>query len=115
MIDDIYLLGGAVGGGEKDKKGWEKAAKAVSGKIYNCYSENDNILKCLYKPANGFWSEPIGYKKIALKHPKIVNRNCKDYVNDHMKWKEHFGEILMSLRNAEAQLSQTPHPTENRA
>ncbi|MBF0100855.1 MAG: DUF726 domain-containing protein, partial [Desulfobacterales bacterium] len=58
QIQDVYLLGGAVD--RNDNEGWEKSLKAVNGKLYNCYSENDDILRFLYTVANLFQSSPIG-------------------------------------------------------
>ena len=49
-VDNVYLLGGAVD--RLDTEDWQKAASAVSGKIYNCYSKNDSVLKYLYQGAN---------------------------------------------------------------
>ena len=99
MIDDVYLLGGAVGGGEKDNLGWETAAKVVRGRIYNCYSRNDAVLKNLYKPANVFMSEPAGREPIVLRHLKIFNQDCTALIDGHSVWKENFGEVLRRLDN----------------
>lgn len=96
-IEDVYLLGGAVGGGQKDDEDWMKAESAVKGTIYNCYSKNDDVLFYLYKGANGWRSDPIGYSEIHYKSDKIVNFNCTEFVGGHTKWKEHFGEIMTRL------------------
>jgi hypothetical protein len=97
VIDDVYLLGGAVGGGIKDKDGWSDAASTVTGKIYNCFSKQDDVLKYMYQGANGFMSSPIGYAPIETDHPKILNLNCTAEVDGHMSWKQNFGNILTKL------------------
>ncbi len=99
VIENVYLLGGAVGGGGKDSNGWRKAVSAVSGKIYNCFSENDSVLKYLYQGANGRFSTPIGYAPITLDHPQIFDFDCTSLVDSHFKWKERFGEILTQLQD----------------
>ncbi|WP_321839394.1 DUF726 domain-containing protein [Paraburkholderia bannensis] len=99
QIDNVYLLGGAVGGSEKDHEGWKAAAGAVSGKIYNCFSEQDHVLKYLYEYANGGMSQAIGYHGIDLKHRKIENLDCSDLVDGHTKWKDAFGSILSHVND----------------
>ncbi|RQS60664.1 DUF726 domain-containing protein [Burkholderia sp. Bp8963] len=98
VIDDVYLLGGAVGGGEKDVEGWEIATKAVKGKIYNCFSEQDHVLKYLYQGANAWMSAPIGYHGIDLRHRKIENLDCSELVGGHTLWKKEFGSILAHVK-----------------
>jgi hypothetical protein len=94
LVKDVYLLGGAVGGGEKDSAGWTMATKAVKGKIFNCFSEHDHVLKYLYQGVNGGASAPIGYHGISLSHRKIENLDCSDLVSGHTQWKDAFGSIL---------------------
>lgn len=91
-VEDIYLLGGAVG--RNDEKGWSKAASAVRGSIYNCYSKNDDVLRYLYRGASGYTSQPAGFAPITLDDPKVLNINCTDFVGGHMEWKGRFGEVL---------------------
>lgn len=97
VIDNVYLLGGAVGGGAKDSDGWAAAAKAVSGRIHNCFSENDDVLKYFYQAANGLVSTPIGYSPICLRSRKIPDYDFSDEVNGHMEWKPQFGEIYRQI------------------
>lgn len=92
LVENVYLLGGAVGGG--DKEGWLAATKAVNGTIFNCFSKNDNVLKYLYQGANAGLSTPIGYREISLKHRQIENLDCSSFVDGHSLWKAAFGSIL---------------------
>lgn len=91
-IKDVYLLGGAMDGG--DRKGWRAAAKAIKGKIYNCYSGKDRVLRYLYRPANAWLSRPIGLGPIAYAAKKIANWDVSDIVAGHMEYKASFAEIL---------------------
>jgi hypothetical protein len=93
-IQNVYLLGGAVGGGAKDDGCWATATEAVNGKIYNCFSGNDTVLQMAYQGANAMLSEPIGYSGISLRHPDIVPYDASRYVDGHGAWKRNFGIIL---------------------
>ncbi len=46
-VSSVYLLGAAVPAGES----WERAAEAVEGRIYNCFSRRDFILRFPYRAA----------------------------------------------------------------
>jgi hypothetical protein len=98
-VANVYLLGGAVGGSEKDDDCWEKAVDAVSGKIFNCYSSQDKILERAYQGANLMLSRPIGYAGIHFEHERIVDKGFHELVDGHTNWKDKFGEILVKLAN----------------
>lgn len=97
IIREVYLLAGAVG--RNDARSWRKACSAVDGKVYNCYSRNDEILKYLYQTANLYQSSPIGLGGISGKFDNIVNFNASKIVNGHMDYKNKFGIILNSLNS----------------
>jgi hypothetical protein len=46
LVHHVVLLGGAVGNAPNE---WEKVAKVVRGRIYNCFSKEDSVLKYLYR------------------------------------------------------------------
>jgi Protein of unknown function (DUF726) len=94
-IRNVYLLGGAVD--RKDTKGWKAAASAVKGRIFNCYSKNDDVLRFLYQPANAFISDPIGLGPITTRHQSIRNINVTRFVGGHMQYKENFGAIMRAI------------------
>ena len=96
-IDNVYLLGAAVGGGDKDAECWRKAADAVGGKIFNCFSQNDHVLARDYRTANAMMSEPAGYSGIKLKHDQVHNMNCSALVDGHSSWKSRFDDIIFEL------------------
>jgi len=95
-IRDVYLLGGAVDRG--DEAGWASATKPVRSMIYNCFSKNDEVLGTIYRTANGFMSDPIGFDVITHPSRKILNFDCTALVPGHMEWKQNFGEILEQLQ-----------------
>lgn len=95
LIKDVILLGGAVGA--DDEAGWSRAVQAVSGKIYNCFSDNDHVLKAAYKGANAFLSEPIGLRPVAYESTRIENWDCSEFIDGHMEWKSKLGEVLMGI------------------
>ncbi len=99
-IENVYLLGGAVGGGDDDrnKRDWTSAANAVKGRIFNCFSKEDGVLEWLYQGANVLQSRPVGLHGIKLKHERIFHFDCSPLVMGHMKWKDNFGHILHQLK-----------------
>ena len=99
LIKDVVLLGGAVD--RNDSDGWAKAATAVRGTIYNCYSRQDNILKCLYTGSTALLSAPIGIGPIVTDAPNVVNVDVTDLVGGHDQHKPALGHILDRIhRNA---------------
>jgi pimeloyl-ACP methyl ester carboxylesterase len=46
IVEDAYVLGGALDG--EETAGWDTATQAVSGRLYNCYSKHDDVLKNLF-------------------------------------------------------------------
>lgn len=95
VVKDVILLGGAVGA--DDDPGWCRAADAVSGKIHNCHSSRDGVLKAAYKGANAFLSEPIGLRPVAFQSPKINNWDCSDFIDGHMAWKPKLEKVVAHI------------------
>ncbi|GEM_PF-3921165 len=96
-VENAYLLGAAVGGGTKDSACWAKAAGAVEGRVFNCYSNKDAILSRLYRGANLWMSEPAGHSGIVLKHAGLFHLDCQHLVDSHFTWKSKFSTILEQL------------------
>ena len=93
VVRDVFLFGGAVGGAERQQ--WAKAATAVSGRIYNFYSTNDDVLSYLHQAANLGWGKPIGLRQIRSRAKNIVNVDCTDLVDGHMDYKQKL-EVLLA-------------------
>lgn len=95
-IRDVILLGAAVG--RTGKEDWERAAKAVGGSIYNCYSDRDSVLRYLYKFSNLGFSDPAGLRPIESDLPnKIQNIDCSARVDSHFHWKNQYHSILKEI------------------
>ena len=96
FVDDVILLGAAVSRDDSDKM-WLAASNAVDGRIYNCYSRNDYVLKFLYQGANLGLSSPAGYNPIRTDAPKVININCTSFADSHMTWKKHYSKVLFRV------------------
>lgn len=83
VIEDVHLTGGAV---DNNRDNWKTAKQAVAHKIHNYYSNNDKVLRRLYKVGTFFQSSPIGSNKIDYTRG-IRNHNVSDVVNGHMSFK----------------------------
>jgi hypothetical protein len=96
-IVDAYLLGGATD--RSQRACWDDAAKAINGNLYNVYSQNDGILKGLYRTANAFISAPIGLGPIEADASNIRNFDASDLVSGHMEHKPALADILKKIHS----------------
>lgn len=92
FINDVILLGGAVGKDSVDE--WRDVLSAVGGVLYNCYSAQDEVLSKAYRFASANTSHPIGISPIDIKDNNLVNVDCSDLVEKHTLWKDNYLEIL---------------------
>ncbi len=99
LVQDAYLLGGAVGVGDQDD--WLTVANAVKGCIHNCYTKRDLILTHLYRGAN-LTSTPIGIRPIEGNSPKVRNWDFSDLVDGHNAWKRVLPDVLTRICAADA-------------
>lgn len=83
IVEEVHLTGGAV---DNDRENWKIAKNAVGKKIVNYYSNNDVVLKTLYKVGTFFASNPIGLHRIH-KVNGIRNKDVSSRVGGHMKYK----------------------------
>ena len=90
-IRNIYLFGGAVDNG---RHMWEKQINNIHGKVYNFYSDNDDILKIAYQSTTFFSSTPIGLAEIQVNTNKIINIDVSHIVNGHNEYKTKLQECL---------------------
>ena len=87
---------------ELDPQHADAAINAVSGQIYNCYSDRDQILRGLYKTANAFTSDPIGLGPIKSRSDKIVNADVSDLVAGHTLYKPELRQVLERIGEPQA-------------
>jgi hypothetical protein len=81
-IEQVHLLGGAV---DINGEMWRESARAVKGPIRNYTSDNDMVLKTLYRVGSFFASEPIGTNPIDT--PQVKNIDVSDCAGGHMESK----------------------------
>lgn len=91
-VQHAILLGAAVG--RKKEKHWQEAASAVQGRIYNCYSSQDMVLKLLYQGANLGLSRPAG---LAEAVGPVTNLDFSDRVDRHTRWIPLLPQVLERL------------------
>ncbi len=94
-VHNVILLGGAVGNQTSD---WESITDTITGKIYNCYSQNDEVLRKAYKLSTFYTSDPVGSHPITTSDPKIINIDCSDIIKSHHDWKTHYSEIYRRIK-----------------
>jgi hypothetical protein len=93
-VAHAILLGGAVG---REPQHWETVAKAVSGKIVNCYSGRDDVLKYLYKTGTAFTSDPVGRGPIDSDSPQIANVDVTHLVAGHTAYKPALSQVMAEV------------------
>ena len=101
IINDVIFMAGATT--FKDRANWYKIFKnTVGGRIVNCYSKSDNILKYLYSNCMG--NEPIGIKEVDINDGKngkniVENYDFTDLNIGHLDYREKFNDILKRINN----------------
>jgi hypothetical protein len=96
FVKNVVLMGGAVG--REETQSWLAASSSVSGSIYNCFSENDGVLKYAYQLAAAGTSAPAGLGKAV---PVAVNVDCTDFISGHNTWKDNLPMVLDRLSKTE--------------
>lgn len=77
-VQAMHLLGAAVG-----RKGhWQSLEAAVLDKVWNYWSENDNVLRWLYRLAE-VGEVPVGQTGFRSARPRIKDRNVSRSVSAH--------------------------------
>ena len=80
---------------KKDNENWENIFnEVVTGRIINCYSEYDYILKYLYQPCVD--KTPIGGSELIIGNncERIENYNMTSLKIGHLDYRNHFDKIL---------------------
>ncbi len=77
-IVDVHLMGAAM----SQKKDWRPLAEAVQGTVFNYWSDQDTVLRRLYRLAE-LGSVPVGLKGFDLVYPKMKNVNLSRKVSRH--------------------------------
>ena len=72
--------------------------EVVNGRIINCFSKNDSVLKRLFEPC--VEKKPIGWDKLIIGQEnsiKIENYDMTDLKLKHTDYREHFEEVLKKV------------------
>lgn len=99
-INDVFLFGGA---SNNNKASWTQSL-SVAENIYNFYSQNDYVLKYLYKSVE-LWEEPIGLNEIIIKDIKdlkrgsVYNYDVSNIVNGHTEYIKKISSIYYKHYN----------------
>jgi len=99
LINDVIFMAGATT--FKNRANWYKIfKKVVGGRIINCYSKSDNILKYLYANCTG--NQPIGNKKIDINDGKsgkniVENYDFTDLNLGHLDYRDKFNDIIKRI------------------
>ena len=99
IINDVILLGGATTFNNK-LKWYKRFTDIVGGRIINCYSNEDQILKKLY--VTGIGKEPIGKNIVDINDGIggkniIENFDFSDLLLGHLNYRENFDLILKRI------------------
>ena len=99
MINNVLFMGGATSIKEIKSNIWKNIFhKNVRGRIINCYSKYDSVLKYLFRICVG--KNPIGLQKIDLKignNNFIENYDFTDWKLGHLEYRYKFSEILKRI------------------
>ena len=101
MINNILLMGGASIIEDDEKKYWRNIfINNVGGRVINCFSDFDKVLKYLFTTCMG--KTPIGIKEINIfdetgEYPIVDNYDFSDYKLGHLKYRKNFDLILKRI------------------
>lgn len=94
LVENAVLVGGAVG--RDERASWLDASSAVKGTLYNCHSNNDDVLRFLYRTANAGLSSPAGLGSAVS---GAENLDCTDFISGHHVWKENLPTVLQRTQS----------------
>ena len=94
MVQEVHLLGGAVSNASES---WDKVLSAVKDKVFNYYSENDEILRVLYAEGKLFSSFPIGIAPIPTGSEMIVNVDVRTLVSGHEEFRTKAPQFIQKI------------------
>ena len=99
IINDVTLIAGATT--LKNKINWyNRFTKVVGGRIVNCFSEKDYVLKLLYSNCTGNY--PIGSHEVFINdgldgNNIVENYNFTDLNLGHLDYRKKFDEVIRRI------------------
>lgn len=94
-IRHALLLGAAQG--RRNRNRWLKVMQACEGKVINCYSTQDTVLRWAYQSVHAGMSRPAGLGPAPL---PVINIDCSDIVGSHSGWKGVMPQIRLRVNEA---------------
>jgi len=90
-ICNVFLFGGAAS--FSNEEAWKEQLKVIGGRLVNCYSNSDWILKMLKESKN---KRPIGLRPIFTeeKNIKVENYDVTNIAGGHLKYRGVFKSLL---------------------
>ena len=101
MINNVLLMGGASIIEDFEKDIWRNIfVNNVAGRVINCYSKYDDVLKYLFTICMG--KRPIGIGKIDImdskgEYPIVDNYDFSDIKLGHLQYRDKFETILKRI------------------
>jgi len=96
LIENVYLMGAPV---SKDTTEWTRARTVVSGRLVNCFSENDYILGFLFRSMN-LRMGVAGLQAMSDVYG-VENIDVSELIEGHLRYRYVLGKILRDRIGAE--------------
>jgi len=88
-LQDVLLMGGAMNLNDINPD----SLKIIAGRLINCYTRSDLILKYALKMADLF-NEPIGINEISFEGIEVENYNISELIKGHSMYMKELTKIL---------------------
>lgn len=88
IVYNVIVMGSIISKDEIEKIN----LNMISGHFFHCFSKKDLAIKYLFRLAK-MGQTAIGVKPI-LGNPKILNINCSNFIDGHMKYRQKMKEVL---------------------
>ena len=88
IVLDVYLFGAPLSGKASE---WEGLVQLISGRIVNCLSQHDWVLKLMVRGAG---AEFCVAGLDGINSPRVTNLNLSPLVKGHGEWATHMPRIM---------------------
>lgn len=93
IVENVVLLGVPVAYSSND---WVKARQVVSGRLINCYSHRDWMLKFVYRYEEFALNSPAGLCRVTCT-PGIENVDVSGLVEGHLSYKRSLRAVMQAI------------------
>ncbi|KAK4018779.1 hypothetical protein OUZ56_000821 [Daphnia magna] len=94
IVQDAVLIGTPVTGSPVE---WRPLLEVVAGRLVNAYSENDWVLKIIYRTASAAY-DVAGLQAIDIQHERLVNVDLSQLISGHGDYRTKATECLKATR-----------------